>query len=100
MYTYTVERTQIYLSKRELEALDKVARQTGKTRSHLIREAIEEKYVTRRTADEMLAVLRETAGAWGPRDLSSEAYVEELRRETLDDRLRSLVAPDDSPPAR
>ena len=45
MYTYIMQRTQIYLTSREAAALDAAARQTGQTRSHLIREAIEAVYL-------------------------------------------------------
>lgn len=38
-----MRRTQIYLSERETEALDRAAKATGLTRSHLIREAIAER---------------------------------------------------------
>lgn len=79
MYTYTMERTQIYLSKREIEALDKVARQTGKTRSHLIREAIEAKYVSSPSVDEKLRILRETAGAWQRTDEEIAEYWASIR---------------------
>ena len=41
MYTYIVQRTQIYLSDLDAKALDRMARRTGRTRSQLIREAIE-----------------------------------------------------------
>jgi predicted transcriptional regulator len=66
MYTYiAMERTQIYLSMRETEALDRVARETGHTRSHLIREAIRDKYgVAARSREEFLDVLHRAAGAW------------------------------------
>lgn len=76
---YIMQRTQIYLSERETEALDRAARATGLTRSHLIREAIAERYLRRADAGDMERVLRETAGAWGDRDETGEEVVERLR---------------------
>lgn len=91
MYTYTMERTQIYLSRREIEALDTVARQTGKTRSHLIREAIEEKYLPAGpTPDEWERALREAAGAWKDRDFDGKEYVERIRQPGLGYRIERL----------
>jgi predicted DNA-binding protein len=62
MYTLIVERTQIYLTRDQTEALDREARRTGRTRSHLIREAIDEKYGTAsdsdQTGEEHIARLR------------------------------------------
>ena len=79
MYTYIVERTQIYLSREQADALDREAKRTGTTRSHLIREAIAEKYDTRRDLDAVDAGLRETAGGWRSRTDDGESYVEKLR---------------------
>ena len=78
MYTYTVERTQIYLSKREKAALARAAEQTGRTRSQLIREAIEARYLTSQ-ADDLVAVLKRTAGLWADRTETGEEYVERVR---------------------
>lgn len=83
VYTYTVQRTQIYLSQRMTETLDRVGRETGRTRSQLIREAIEQVY--ERVPDPGVArrVLRETAGAWKrqPGELGHDSieYVDRLR---------------------
>jgi len=79
MYTYIVERTQIYLSREQAAALDREARRTGTTRSHLIREAIEAHYGHDRDADAVRRALRATAGLWSDRRESGEAYVERLR---------------------
>ena len=78
MYTYTVERTQIYLSKRDKAALERAAKETGRTRSQLIREAIEARYLTSQ-ADDLVAVLNRTAGLWEDRAETGEAYVERMR---------------------
>lgn len=79
MYTYIMERTQIYLSREQAAALDRVAKRTGNTRSHLIREAIEARYGPERDADRVDAALRATAGLWSDRSETGEAYVEGLR---------------------
>jgi predicted transcriptional regulator len=78
MYTYIMQRTQIYLSERESTALDRAAKATGRTRSHLIREAIAARYLDRPNIDEFEAALRETSGAWQMGE-SGEATVERLR---------------------
>ncbi len=79
MYTYIMERTQIYLTRREGAALAKLAKATGRTRSQLIREAITAQYLTQTDADELSVALEATAGLWSDRTESGEAYVERLR---------------------
>jgi Ribbon-helix-helix protein, copG family len=79
MYTYIVERTQIYLTARESAALDAAARRTGRTRSHLIREAIELVYLGGTRIDERRAALDASAGAWAGRHESGERAVERMR---------------------
>ena len=79
MYTYIVERTQIYLTKAEAAALDREARRTGRTRSHLIREAIDERYVVAGGRDALREALDASFGAWRGRTETGEAYVERLR---------------------
>lgn len=78
MYTYTMDRTQIYLTKREKAALTQAAKATGRTRSQLIREAIEARYLTSQ-ADDLVAALKRTAGLWADRTETGEAYVERIR---------------------
>lgn len=92
MYTYIVERTQIYLTRQQAAELDLEAKRRGTTRSHLIREAIEERYRPARSRDEILAVLEATAGAWRDRPETGEQYVERLRGGR---RLRGLYGDDD-----
>ncbi|MDP9467406.1 MAG: ribbon-helix-helix domain-containing protein [Chloroflexota bacterium] len=92
-----MERTQIYLSSTQASALDREAKRTGVTRSHLIREAIEERYGLAADRERLRAALRETAGLWKDRKESGEAYVERMRK---GDRLRRLYPdgfPDDTP---
>ena len=89
MYTYIVERTQIYLSKAQAAALDREATQRGTTRSHLIREAIEARYGTD-SDDELektIRILRATAGLWSDRTETGAEYVDRIR---TGDRLTEL----------
>lgn len=106
MYVYIMQRTQIYLTERESTALDREARRTGRTRSQLIRDAIEEKYAgPGASAEEFLRVLEETAGAWQDRDFTGQEYVEAIRS-GIGERMARLwgePAPgenDDAPPDR
>ena len=96
MYMYIVERTQIYLTKANASALDREARRRGTTRSHLIREAIEERYGTDLDLDQVRRVLEATAGLWSDRTETGEEYVDRLR---TGDRLRDLYADDDTEPS-
>jgi len=91
MYTYIVERTQIYLSSAQAAALEREAKRTGVTRSHLIRQAIEERYGLAADRERLRAALRETAGLWKDRKETGAAYVERIRK---DRRMRELF-PDD-----
>lgn len=82
MYIYTMERTQIYLTRREREALARAARETGRTRSQLIREAIEARYLGGNDGG-LLQALAATAGIWSDRTEAGEDYVERIRRGRL-----------------
>src|SRR5512140_997818 len=64
MYTYIVDRTQIYLTPEESAALERASIATGKTKSQLIREAIDEKYGAKPSLDEFMAALNAAAGIW------------------------------------
>jgi predicted transcriptional regulator len=79
MYTYIVERTQIYLSKDQATALDREAKRTVAARSHLIRDAIAERYGAGRDRAAIDAALRASAGAWKGRRDDGATYVEKLR---------------------
>ena len=79
MYTYIVERTQIYLTREQASALDREAKRTGTTRSHLIREAIADRYGGAKDPQRIERVLRATAGLWSDRTETGEEYVERLR---------------------
>lgn len=79
MYIYIVDRTQIYLTRGQAAALDREARRTGTTRSHLIREAIAERYGVQPNDEQVAAALRATAGLWRDMAVTGEEYVAELR---------------------
>jgi hypothetical protein len=84
MYTYIVDRTQIYLTPEESAALEQAVIATGKTKSQLIREAIDEKYGTRPTLEEFMAVLDRAFGAWKEEPGEDRsAYLQDLRRADL-----------------
>jgi predicted DNA-binding protein len=78
MYTYIMVRTQIYLSDEEARALEREARATGRTKSRLIRDAIDRLYLAGSDSTEVLRALRRSAGAWRRRE-SGAAYAERLR---------------------
>jgi predicted DNA-binding protein len=64
MYTYIVDRTQIYLTPEESAALERASIASGKTKSQLIREAIDEKYGAEPSLEEFMAALNAAAGIW------------------------------------
>lgn len=78
MYVYIVRRTQIYLSEEEARALDGEARSSGRTRSQLIRDAIDRTYLGARAGRAILNALLRSRGAW-QRSQSGGEYVERLR---------------------
>lgn len=79
MYTYIMKRTQIYLTRRESAALAKRSKETGRTRSQLIREAIAAQYLTGSDADALAEALAETSGIWADRTETGEEYVDRIR---------------------
>ncbi len=83
MYVYIMQRTQIYLTKRESEALARAARESGRTRSQLIREAIEATYLTVMDKKGLSTALGSTAGLWSDRLETGEVVVERLRHGRL-----------------
>ncbi|MGH2407387.1 MAG: CopG family transcriptional regulator [Candidatus Limnocylindrales bacterium] len=88
MYTYIVERTQIYLTLAESSELDRLAASTGRTRSQLIREAIEAQYLARPDLAKATAALDASFGAWtGDERPDGAAYVEMVRPGNLARRL-------------
>ena len=87
MYTYIMERTQIYLSRDQAAALDRESARRGQSRSHLIREAIDKTYLSDPARDELTAALEEAFGAWKDHPETGEEYVERIR---AGDRLAEL----------
>ncbi|MBM3132339.1 MAG: ribbon-helix-helix protein, CopG family [Chloroflexi bacterium] len=73
-----MERMQIYLTEQEKATLSAFSSQSGKKRSELIREAIDE-YIARASKDRRRAVLASTAGIWKDRDDLPDFH--ELRKE-------------------
>lgn len=86
MYIYIMNRTQIYLTEEEEKVLSDRAKKTGRSKSDLIREAIDAKYLNKR-GDLMafLSVIENTSGAWKRRRESGAEYVERLRYGRLRD---------------
>jgi predicted transcriptional regulator len=84
MYTYimVMVRTQIYLSEEIDAALAHLARSSGRTKSQLIREALERLYLGSQERHAVLHALQASAGAWRRRE-GGRAYVERLRRGRL-----------------
>ncbi len=82
MYAYIMTRTQIYLSPAEVQALEREARSSGRSKSQLIREAIDRTYLQGSDASKVTRALATSAGAW-KRRTSGEAYVERARRGRL-----------------
>ena len=60
-------RTQIYLTKKERDALVALAKATGKKQSELIREAVD-RLIEQSDAQRRKAVLEKVAGMWEGRD--------------------------------
>ena len=78
MYTYIMVRTQIYLSKSEIDTLKRLARGTGRTRSQIIREAIDQLQQEGYERARVIEALAASAGAWKRRG-GGERFVERLR---------------------
>jgi hypothetical protein len=78
MYTYIMTRTQIYLSDDEAAVLEREARASGRTKSQLIREAIDQVYLRGPDATGLLRALQKSAGGWRRRAGGAET-VERLR---------------------
>ena len=65
MYTYIVDRTQIYLTPEESAALERESIATGKTKSQLIREAIDAEVRRPPSLEEFMAGARTRRSAPG-----------------------------------
>lgn len=80
MYIYIMNRTQIYLTDDEEKALTDRAKKTGRSKSDLIRQAIDVTYLSAATnTKDLLKVLERTAGAWKGRRETGSEYVDKLR---------------------
>lgn len=75
-----MERTQIYLTKAQTRELDRRARSRGTTRSHLIREALEQYLGPTWDAEGFIAALRDFQGIWADRDDIDELYADLKQR--------------------
>jgi hypothetical protein len=91
MYIYIMVRTQIYLTEPIAEALERLSAETGRSMSQLIRDALMAAYVSAPSKEDMLQVLRSSAGSWGDGE-SGEDTVERLRA----GRLAALQPPEPS----
>lgn len=87
-----VGRTQIYLGDDEIALLQRAERETGASRSELIRRAIRGTFGDTQAADERVAALQRTAGAWKSSFPTGSRFVETVRGD-LNDRLRALGMP-------
>ena len=82
-------RTQVYLGSEELELLDRVSRETGASRSELIRRAVHTAF-GETAQEERLQALRRSAGAWRGLQITGQEYVDEFRGGDLNKRLSEL----------
>jgi len=79
-----MNRTQIYLTDEEDKALSERSNKTGRSKSDLIREAIDTTYLRDASDPEaFLKVLKRTSGAWKQRRETGAEYVERMRRGRL-----------------
>jgi Arc/MetJ-type ribon-helix-helix transcriptional regulator len=89
VYGGVMARTQVYLGDDELELLDRASRDSGASRSELIRRAVRATF-GERCRDDKLQALQSTAGGWSGRDETGAEYVDALRSGDLNDRLAKL----------
>jgi len=71
-------RTQIYLTEPEQQALQALAQRTGRTRSELIREAVD-RLIAESSSEDRLTLLRKGRGLW--QDRESAPDIRALRAE-------------------
>lgn len=84
-----MSRTQVYLGEDELELLDRATRETGASRSELVRRAVRATF-GRQGKDERLGALQASAGSWRGRRRTGAQYVDAIRGSDLNERLSRL----------
>lgn len=90
VYNDAVSRTQIYLGEDELELLERASRDTGASRSELVRRAVRATFGDGRDTDAQLAALQASAGSWRGKRPSGAEYVDAVRSGDLGERLARL----------
>jgi Arc/MetJ-type ribon-helix-helix transcriptional regulator len=83
-----MSRTQVYLGDDELDLLERASRETGASRSELIRRAVRATFGAKESS-ERLRALQASAGSWSARGPSGADYVD-ARRGDLGRRLSGL----------
>lgn len=99
MYTYTMRRTQMYLTDAEIERLDAIAAERGTTRSDLVRQAVAMAYGPMLARDERLVALRAAAGSWPERPGEDRAARLHVMKAAGAGKLRRLHGLDAEEPA-
>ena len=89
VFNNTMRRTQVYLGSEELALLDRASRESGASRSELIRRAVRATFGDHDKADKLRA-LQASAGSWRGRRPSGAEYVDARRGGDLNERLSPL----------
>jgi hypothetical protein len=79
MYVYIMTRTQIYLSEAETKALERESKTSGRSKSQLIREAIDRVFLGAGDRGSLERTLDQTAGACPRRRQTGAEHVERMR---------------------
>lgn len=74
-----MNRTQIYLTAAEAQGVARVAAETGRKQSEVIREAIDQ-YLARLGPQDRLSRLREGRGLWKDREIDLDAIRRDFER--------------------
>ena len=85
-------RTHVFLTDAELELLDRMSRETGASRSELIRRAVRTVYAPQpeSTRDDRRAAARAARGIWRDRQFTGDQYVRAIRSGDMNENLRRL----------
>jgi metal-responsive CopG/Arc/MetJ family transcriptional regulator len=89
VYSGVMVRTQVYLSQDELDLLDRTERETGASRSELIRRAVRAAFGHEDGHDQRLEALGRGVGIWRKRQTTGADYVDGIRGD-LNERLTRL----------